>query len=91
MESFADVSSSHYLLSYKRFLDDIAGLWIGTRENFINWADSMNRHLNTLGLSIKDDIKSQWDFYSTGEYCVFLDIRFSNNKGLLTDINIKPT
>ena len=81
------------LLGYKRFLDDVAGLWTGSNEEFVIWADSINSKLNDMGLSIKDDDNASWDFHKAGSLCTFLDIQFAykDDEGLFTDINIKPT
>ena len=85
--------STPALLGYRRFLDDIAGLWTGSYEDFVIWADSINSKLNDMGLSIKEDEEAKWDFHEAGSLCTFLDIQFTykDDEGLFTDINIKPT
>ena len=90
--ALGDGNTTH-LSGYKRFLDDIMGLWTGSREDFISWADSVNRSLGTWGLSIKDNKEEDWQFSLPSEYCIFLDIRFrfDESEGLLTDVNIKST
>jgi len=82
------------LLAFRRFIDDIAGLWAGTEESFINWSDRINAKLQTdFGLSIKDNPSEAWDFNNPDSFTVFLDIkfRFDEQAGLVTDINIKKT
>ena len=82
-----------HLLGFKRFLDDIMGLWTGTKEQFTSWADSVNRGLGKWGLSIKDNEEDCWQFSPPSVDCIFLDIRFrfDISEGLLTDVNIKST
>ena len=77
----------------KRFIDDLTGLWSGTEEDFVIWADWVNSKLRDFGLSIKDNPLTLWDFNSPGHYTVFLDIKytFAETDGLHTDINIKDT
>ncbi|KAL5257921.1 hypothetical protein ACHWQZ_G012763 [Mnemiopsis leidyi] len=86
-------SISAHLLGFKRFLDDIMGLWTGSKDEFIVWADSVNNLLGKWGLSIKDNKDEDWQFSPPSDYCVFLDIRFRFDilEGLLTDVNIKST
>lgn len=86
-------NQSPHLLGYRRFLDDIAGLWTGSKEEYITWADMVNGKLNEMGLSIKDNSSTEWDFHPPTSDCVFLDIRFRYDKeeGLLTDVHIKST
>ena len=81
------------LLGLKRFVDDLTGLWVGSRSEFIIWADRINSNLNRLGLSIKDDINEPWDFHEVGDYTTFLDIKFmfDDSGSLFTDINVKST
>jgi len=81
------------LLGLKRFVDDLAGLWVGSKNDFITWANMVNESLNRFGLSIKDNLDDPWDFNSPGNYTVFLDIRFMfNSTGcLFTDVNVKST
>ena len=47
------------------------GLWIGTQEDFNEWADLVNSQLNIFGLSIKDVEEDNWDFNRPGYYSVF--------------------
>ena len=63
-----------HLIGLKRFLDDIMGLWTGSRDEFVSWADSVNCKLGAWGLSIKDSKENVWQFSPPSEYCVFLDI-----------------
>ena len=81
------------LLGLKRFVDDLTGLWTGSKQEFITWADSVNSQLRGYGLSIKDNPTANWDFNPPGHHTVFLDIKytFSETEGLHTDVNIKET
>ena len=82
------------LLDLRRFIDDIAGLWDGTEESFISWADKINAKLQAdFNLSIKDNPSEAWDLNNPDTFTVFLDIkfRFDDQIGLVTDINIKKT
>ena len=80
-------------MGLKRFVDDLTGLWVGSKSEFVSWANSVNSNLNRLGLSIKDNFEDPWDFNSSGVYTTFLDIRFmfNNDGSLSTDINVKET
>ena len=74
--------------------NDIAGLWDGTKESFNIWSDKIDARLQSqFGLSIKDNDADEWDINNPETFTVFLDIkfRFDENKGLVTDINIKKT
>ena len=81
------------LLAFKRFVDDIGGLWKGCPEKFKAWSDEVNKKLSVFGLSIKDKPQDPWDINKPGDFTVFLDIKytFDDVEGLLTDVNIKPT
>ena len=63
------------LISLKRFVDDMAGTWVGTKRGFIRWSDSVNRQLELFGLSINDQ-NGIWDFNPPGEFTTFLDMKF---------------
>lgn len=81
------------LISLKRFVDDLTGLWKGTKRQFVKWADSVNKQLALFGLSIKDNEEDEWEFNPPGEFTTFLDIKytFHMSEGLKTDVNIKST
>ena len=93
LRSILESRTSPHLIGYKRFLDDIMGLWSGSREEFISWADIVNNDLGFVGLSIKDNKEDDWQFSPSSDYCIFLDIkfRFDRQEGLQTDVNIKST
>ena len=93
LRSILESRTSPHLIGYKRFLDDIMGLWSGSREEFISWADIVNNDLGFVGLSIKDNKEDDWQFSPSNDYCIFLDIkfRFDRQEGLQTDVNIKST
>ena len=80
-------------MNVKRFVDDIAGLWVGSIEKFNLWSDNVNKQLSEYGLSIKESTELPWDYNEPGNFTVFLDVKytFDEDKGLLTDINIKKT
>ena len=64
------------------------------KEQFSDWANKVNENLQKhYGLSIKDNPNDPWDIQEQDEFTIFLDIKykFSADKGLITDINIKPT
>jgi len=86
-------SAPSELLGLKRFVDDIGGLWEGTVEHFEAWSDEVNSKLKQHGLSIKEKSETPWDINKSGEFTVFLDIKytFDNIHGLITDVNIKET
>ena len=81
------------LVSMKRFVDDLTGLWRGPHDLFFIWADSVNAKLKEVGLSLKSDPLAPWDVSPPGVYSVFLDIKYMfDAEGVLqTDINIKET
>ena len=81
------------LVSLKRFVDDLSGLWAGTRRSFIKWSEFVNSQLALFGLSIKEKESQNWDLNPPGDFTTFLDIKFTFDKdeGLVTDVNIKPT
>jgi hypothetical protein len=90
---FASPDTPAHLLALKRFIDDLCGLWTGSKLEFTCWSDSVNEKLSKFGLSIKDNPDKEWDFQGPGEPTTFLDIRycFEAGSGLFTDINIKAT
>ena len=82
------------LISLRRFVDDIGGMWNGSSRTFTRWADAINQQLeDKYGLSLKKDRNKAWDISDPGEFTTFLDVRFmfEANAGLITDINIKET
>ena len=58
--SFSDVPPE--LLGIKRFVDDVGGLWLGSKDNFISWSEDVNVRLEKFGLSIKEKPADNWDF-----------------------------
>ena len=60
------------LLALRRFIDDIAGLWVGTEASFNTWSDKINARLQCeFGLSIKDNPAEAWDINSSDTFTVF--------------------
>ena len=74
--------------STKRYIDDGAGAFMGTSEEFINWITLVNIRLSQFGLVI-----DEYTIKQNGEYVPFLDIQFcfDSDGALQTDLYIKPT
>ena len=72
----------------KRFIDDGAGFYSGTEEQFNNWLSAVNQSIRPLGLNI-----DEWSFRKNSHYINFLDIQYCfNGEGQLqTDLYIKET
>ena len=90
---YSSTSSPKELLSLKRFVDDVSGMWSGTVEHFQIWSDEVNQLLKEYGLSIKNKEEDPWDINEPGKFTVFLDIKYTFDEtiGLVTDVNIKET
>ena len=80
-------------IGFRRFVDDIGGVWKGSKEDFICWSDRVNEGLKRYGLSIKDTPEDKWELNPPGSYTVFLDIKFEfdDELGVYTNANIKKT
>ena len=72
----------------KRYIDDGAGFYIGSKRSFIVWMNSVNTALRPYGLYIDESI-----IKDVNEFVPFLDILFCFDKygHLQTDLYIKPT
>ena len=77
-------TSSKYILSLFRFIDDLFGGWSGTRRQF----DQFITTFNCFGLKYG----IVFDKHQFGSSVSFLDVLVSNDCGtLVTDLYIKPT
>ena len=85
---FSDPFLMKDIKSTKRYIDDGAGVFMGTREEFLNWITIVNIRLAQFGLVI-----DEYCIKPVGEFVPFLDIQFCfNSEGeLQTDLFIKPT
>ena len=72
----------------KRYIDDGAGFYSGSKRSFEVWMNQVNRNLNPFGLFIDES-----DIKDVGEYVPFLDIQFcfDIHGQLQTDLYVKPT
>lgn len=72
----------------KRYIDDGAGTFGGSKRQFNNWMDTVNRGLSSFGLHIDEFV-----IKDTSEYVNFLDIQFcfDHDGQLQTDLYIKET
>ena len=76
------------IMSAKRYVDDGAGLFNGSRENFNKWIDSVNEKLCPFGLTIDESC-----ICPPNDHIAFLDIQFCFDiaGSLQTDLYTKPT
>ena len=77
--------------SMKRFIDDEAGLFKGSPDQFISWKQELTRGLNSYNLNVKEE---DWSIVTeTQPYVHFLDVifGFDTQGNLQTDIYIKET
>ena len=72
----------------KRYIDDGAGFYAGTKRQFSEFINTVNSRIGTLGLNIDEH-----NIVDPGEYVAFLDIQFTFDlEGTLqTDLYVKPT
>ncbi|KAL5266467.1 hypothetical protein ACHWQZ_G003754 [Mnemiopsis leidyi] len=72
----------------KRYIDDGAGFYAGTKRQFSEFINTVNSRIGTLGLNIDEH-----NIVDPGEYVAFLDIQFTfDPEGTLqTDLYVKPT
>ena len=70
----------------KRFVDDGAGGWMGTRNDLVIWLNDINNRLEHFDLSITYNIATVFEFNE------FLDVKYRFNNGVVeTDLFVKPT
>ena len=76
------------VITAKRYIDDGAGLMVGTQEEFAHWLEKVNENLKPFNLLIDESSIGQ-----TNSFISFLDIQFCfDEKGdLQTDLYVKPT
>ena len=74
--------------SLKRYIDDGAGLYNGTKRQYTEFINTVNQRIGKLGLHIDEHT-----IMDPGEYITFLDIQFTLDRegDLQTDLYIKPT
>jgi hypothetical protein len=74
--------------SVKRYIDDGAGFFTGSKEEFKTWLSTVNQSLAEYGLVIDES-----SIECPNTYVPFLDIQFcfSSSGQLLTDLYTKPT
>ena len=72
----------------KRYIDDGAGFYTGTKRQFSEFINTVNSRIGTLGLNIDEH-----SIVDPGEYVAFLDIQFTFDQegALQTDLYVKPT
>lgn len=72
----------------KRYIDDGAGFFSGTEQEFKKWIDNVNTPLRQYGLFI-----DEFQYMEVGEYVSFLDIKFCFDTcgNLQTDLHVKET
>ena len=72
----------------KRFIDEGAGFYSGSEEQFNNWLSSVNQNIGPLGLYIDES-----NFRKNSHFINFLDIQycFDTEGQLQTDLYIKET
>ena len=76
------------VVAIKRYIDDGAGLFLGTAKDFSIWLAALNRNLSVFGLHIDES-----SIEPPGSFVPFLDIQycFDGNGNLQTDLFTKPT
>ena len=76
------------ILDVMRYIDDGAGFFLGTNEEYVEWINEVNLQLNPYGLFI-DEHRIE----NPGVFVPFLDIKycFDANGNLQTDLFIKQT
>ena len=85
---YSDPNMMILITEIKRFIDDGAGFFSGTEEQFNEWLAEVNRRINPLGLHIDES-----SFRGNSSYTNFLDIQycFDANGALQTDLYTKET
>ena len=75
------------VISAKRYIDDGAGVFHGTKREFSEFIKNVNQKLYSYGLNI-----DEYSISDTGSFISFLDIQFRFQQGnLQTDLHIKET
>ena len=76
------------IVTLKRYIDDGAGFFDGTKRQFSEFISTVNSRLSDVGLNI-----DEFSIEDSGTYTSFLDIRFmfDDNGDLQTDLFVKET
>ncbi|KAL5251597.1 hypothetical protein ACHWQZ_G017089 [Mnemiopsis leidyi] len=76
------------IVTLKRYIDDGAGFFDGTKRQFSEFISTVNCRLSNIGLNI-----DEFNIEDPGTYTSFLDIRFmfDDNGDLQTDLFVKET
>ena len=87
-EVYSKESMMTKVSSLKRYIDDGAGFFSGTRRQFSEWINSINDKLSQHGLNIDEHTIAE-----PGQFVAFLDIQFCFDVDgkLQTDLYVKPT
>ena len=84
---YSDMKLMKPVISVKRYIDDGAGFFHGTKREFSEFIKNANRKLHNYGLNI-----DEYSISYTGSLISFLDIQFCFQEGSLqTDLHIKET
>ena len=85
---YSDPNMMAQIEEIKRFIDDGAGFFYGTEQQFNEWLSEVNRRINPLGLHIDES-----NFRRNSSYTNFLDIQycFDADGALQTDLYTKET
>ena len=85
---YSDPNMMAQIEEIKRFIDDAAGFFYGTEQEFNEWLSEVNRRINPLGLHIDES-----NFRRNSSYTNFLDIQycFDTDGALQTDLYTKET
>ena len=72
----------------KRYIDDGAGFYNGTKRQFGEFINTVNQRIGTVGLNIDEH-----NIVDPSNYVAFLDIQFTFDQegSLQTDLYVKPT
>ena len=88
MEVYSKPTLMKDITSLKRYIDDGAGNYLGTSEDFSEWLKCVNEALRPHGLNIDEASVT-----NPGEFVAFLDIKFcfDTTGSLQTDLHVKET
>ena len=87
-EVYSNPNLMKYIAYVKRYIDDGAGFFTGSRRQFECWLSNVNHALDRHGLVI-----DEFTFKELGICVAFLDIEFCMDMDgmLFTDLHVKPT
>jgi hypothetical protein len=85
---YSNLDMMRGIASLKRYIDDGAGHFVGSKREFASWLNEANRALAPFGLNIDES-----SIEDPGKYVAFLDIKFCfDTDGVLqTDLHTKET